>query len=132
MSLNYLGKGISFPLETQSNGQIAVAKDRQKIRQSIRLILGTAKGERIMRPEFGCGVHDLLFEPDSASLRGLVAHEVQTALVEWEPRIRVDSVSVVTAPNEPSKILASIQYTIRDKSSPSNIVYPFSLYESGE
>jgi len=129
MSLDYLGKGISFPLHSQSNGQIAISEDRQKIRQSIWLILGTAKGERLMRPEFGCGAHDLMFEPNSASLRGLVGHEVQSALIQWEPRIRVDSVSVETAQNDPAKMLVSVEYTIRDKSAPDNIVYPFSLYE---
>lgn len=128
MSLNFLGKGFSFPLQIDNSGCIKLSEEREKIQQSILLILSTAKGARMMRPEFGCAVHDFIFEPNSASLRGLIAQEVQLALIEWEPRIQVDQVTVETEVDQPSKILVSVKYTIRNKNTPDNLVYPFYLH----
>jgi uncharacterized protein len=127
---DFLGRGWAFP--------IALAPDRlrgfiggdEKIRQSIWLILSTTQGERQMLPEFGCGIHDLVFEPNTAALRGLVQAKVRDALVRWEPRIDVLDVRVETPlPDERNRLLIRIDYRIRSNNAFFNLVYPFFLDE---
>lgn len=112
-----------------SNGRLSYVSGMEMIRQSIFLILMTAPGERQMRPEFGCGVHDLVFEPNTAALHGLVQDKVQTALTKWEPRIDVLNVNVESPPQQGNLLLIHIDYRIRANNSFFNLVYPFFLNE---
>ena len=129
MADQYLGRGPSFPLRPDLRGRLAYVDNDEKVRQSIYLILSTALGERLMRPEFGCGIHDYVHQANTASLRGLLQQSVHAALVQWEPRIDVLQVRVETAPRDPCEIDIAIDYRIRDNNAQHNFVYPFFLNE---
>src|SRR5436309_16090858 len=118
MDTNFLGRGWSFPVKPGPGGRLSFAGGEEKIRQSIWLILSTAPGERQMRPGFGCGIHDLVFQPNTASLRGTVQDKVRSALNRFEPRIDVLEVRVETprpeAPDEARNyLLIRIDYRVR-------------------
>ncbi len=131
----YLGEGPAFPVAVR-DGALALHAGDQKIRESIWLILATAPGERVMRPTFGCGIHDLLFAANTAQTRALVVQRVQEALTTWEPRIDVLSVDA-SVPNDPGSglvdqrnvLLITIDYRIRANNAVFNLVYPFYLTE---
>ncbi len=122
-----LGTGWSFPLRIDSRGGVALSRDESDIEESIRIILSTAKGERRMRPNFGCDVHNLLFAPNNATTWGLAAHYVEEALGWWEPRIEVLEVDPHPDPDEPARLLINIKYRIKATNDPRSIVYPFYL-----
>jgi len=125
----YLGVGWKFPLQVTPGGKIAQARYEQRIEEALYLILSTAKGERVMLPEFGCGIHDLVFAPNNATTLTVVVHTVREALVAYEPRIDVLDVNAETAPEEPNLLLIRINYRIRANNALSNLVYPFYIGE---
>ena len=122
-----LGTGWYFPPRVDNRGGIDLSKHEVDIDQSIRIILGTAKGERRMRPNFGCDIHKLVFAPNNASTWGLAAHYVREALGWWEPRIEVTLVNPQNDPQDPSRLLIVIEYRIKATNDPRSIVYPFYL-----
>lgn len=124
MNASFLGRGWKFPVSLDG-GRIATSAYEESIRESIWIILATARGERRMRPEFGCGLHDLVFAPDSAETAGVAATEVREALILWEPRIELDDVEVQSDPSEPGRLLIHIEYRVRSTNSRFNLVYPF-------
>jgi hypothetical protein len=91
------------------------------------MILGTARGERVMRPDFGCGIHDLVFAVNNATTAGRVVGEVRQALIQWEPRIDVLDVTASPDATEPNRLLIEIEYRVRATNSRFNLVYPFYL-----
>jgi hypothetical protein len=111
------------------NGAILMAAYEQSVRQSIWIILGTAKGERVMRPDFGCGIYDMVFELNSAATAGKVAQAVRDALLLGEPRIVVRDVQVESR-NNSEVLLISIDYEVRATNNVFNLVYPFYLERS--
>lgn len=125
MAQEFIGAGWAFPLRTDATGSIALVTREQEIEESIHLILGTAYGERPMRPEFGCGIHDYVFAPANASTAGLVADAVRQSLERWEPRVDVVDVVVSPAPLDASTLYIDIRYTIRGTNDPRNLVFPF-------
>ena len=125
----FLGRGWSFPVRPDASGHLTFSAGDEKIRQSIWIILGTAPGERQMLPEFGCGIQDLLFQPNTAALRGLVQVQVRDALTRWEPRIDVLEVRVEIPPDGQNYLLIRIDYQVRSTNSIYNLVYPFFLNE---
>lgn len=126
-SENFLGQGWVFPVLPDDSGQILV-RDEADIRQAIRIILGTAQGERVMRPDFGAGLQPLVFEPINTSTMTLVKHRVEEALIAWEPRI--DKITVrVTADQLTGRLLIEIDYRVRSTNTFYNLVYPFYLRE---
>ncbi len=131
MGQEFLGTGWKFPVQLDGQGEIAFSRHEQDIRESIRIILGTAQGERVMRPDFGCGIHDYVFAPNNARTAGLVRHHVEEALSLWEPRIEVKEVRVEPDPSDKAVMLIVIDYLVRDTDSRFNLVYPFYL-ERGE
>jgi phage baseplate assembly protein W len=126
---DFIGQGWPFPVRQQADHTLALTGGEEKIRQSIMIILGTAQGERQMRPQFGCGIHDLLFQPNTSALRALVVDSVRSALTLWEPRIDVVGVSAETPPEGQNYLLIRIDYRIRSNNAFSNMVYPFFLTE---
>ena len=123
----FLGIGVAFPVAS-SAGQTAMAQHEEDIRQAIRIILGTAQGERVMRPDFGAGLKALVFEPLNTTTIALVKHRVEQALVTWEPRI--DQIQVaVTADPPRGRLDIDIHYRIRHTNTFYNLVYPFYLME---
>jgi len=126
---DFIGRGWPFPVRTDTDGRLRLTGGEEKIRQSIWIILGTAPGERQMRPDFGCGVHDLVFQPNTAGLRALVAQRVRESLTRWEPRIDVVEVKAETPPEGRNYLLIRIDYRIRGNNAFHNLVYPFFLNE---
>ena len=120
-----LGMGWSFPLRIDGRGGISLSRHENDIGESIRIVLSTAKGERRMRPDFGCDIHNLIFAPNNATTWGLAAHYVEEALGWWEPRIEVTEVDPRPDPEDASKLLINIKYLIKATNDPRNIVYPF-------
>ena len=133
MTKSFLGKGIGFPLQRVSpeSGQLQSADYEESVRQSVLIILGTAKGERVMRPDFGCGIYNLVFEPKTAATAGKITQEVQEALLRFEPRIDVVSIAVLPT-NDASgeQLMVNIRYQVRATNNVFNLVYPFYLERS--
>lgn len=123
---DFLGNGVKFPISTK-DGAIATSGGEELIRESVILILGTSKGERVMRPDFGCGINDLVFAPNSTSTATLIAFYVKEALMKWEPRIEVNEVQSYPDRNEPEKLNINITYTVKTTNTKKNLVYPFYL-----
>ena len=126
---SFLGRGWAFPLAPAGAGDIGMTEDEDDVRQAILLILETARGERAMRPEFGCGLRRLVFEPMGAALKTLVRKEVEDALISWEPRIDVQGVTVSEHRTVPGVLLIDIRYSVRATNTFYNLVYPFYLQE---
>jgi uncharacterized protein len=108
-----------------ARGRIALARRERDIEEAIQIILLTPKGQRPMRPEFGCQIHDLIFHPNDASTAGLAAYYVEEALAMWEPRIKVDDVDVRPDPEEPARMLIHVSYTIKATYDRRTLVFPF-------
>lgn len=104
-----------------------VAEYEESVDEAIQIILSTALGERVMRPNFGCGIHDLVFAPNSAATRGMAEHHVREALERWEPRIDVLDVKTVSSRGQDEELLIGIHYRVRLTDSRFNLVYPFYL-----
>ena len=127
MDDNFLGVGLAFPDEQDKKNQIKILRYEMAVQQSIWTILGTAKGERMMRPDFGCGIHDFVFSANSASTIAQIVSEVRQSLIEWEPRIDILEINVTPDENEDSKLLIIINYQVRTTNNRFNLVYPFYL-----
>jgi uncharacterized protein len=121
----FLGSGFAFPLRIEPRGGFAFASYEADVEQAIFHILSTAKGERVMVPDFGCGMHDLVFSPNTATQAGAVASEVRAALVRWEPRIDVLDVAVSIGGDQGELLEIRIDYRIRANNAFYNTVYPF-------
>ena len=125
----FLGVGWKFPLQVTPGGTIAQAKYEQRIEESIYLISSTAKGERVMLPDFGCGIHELVFGSNNTTTVALVVQKVREALVAFEPRIDVLDISAESAPDELNLLLIRINYRVRANNARGNLVYPFYIRE---
>ncbi|MFD9701897.1 GPW/gp25 family protein [Lentzea sp. NPDC059081] len=123
--MDFIGRGISFPVRTDATGSLALVDGDREIVESIRLILATAPGERPMRPEFGCAIHDLVFAPADSTTAGQIAYEVRQSLERWEPRIDLTDVVVDFAEVASGTLLIDIRYTLRTTNDPRNLVFPF-------
>ena len=122
----FLGKGWQFPVGVDAGGALAVAEYEESVRQAIWVVLGTAKGERVMRPDFGCGIYDMVFGVNSSTTASEAAEEVRDALVSFEPRI--DVLGVEVSPGGDGEVLyVSIDYQVRATNTVFNLVYPFYL-----
>ena len=127
---DFLGIGWKFPLQVTPAGQIAQARYEQRIEESIFLILSTAQGERAMLPDFGCGIHELVFAPNNPVTLSRVTQSVRKALTSYEPRIDVLDVSAESAPGQDNLLLIRISYRIRANNAVGNMVYPFYVSEA--
>ena len=129
MDRDLIGQGWPFPTKPDPNGKLGFLGGGDRIKQSIWIILSTAAGERQMLPDFGCGIQDLVFQPNTAALRGVVQQHVRDALVKWEPRVNVLDVRVETPPEGRNYLLIRIDYQVLANNSLYNLVYPFFLNE---
>ncbi len=128
---DFLGSGWRFPPRLDDRGQIELVHEEADVEEAIRIVLGTRKGERPMRPEFGCEIHDLVFAPNDPSTIGLARRYAQEALLMWEPRI--DRVDIQAAPSHgESAILLDVRYRIVATNSTRNLVFPFYTIPGGE
>jgi len=124
---NFLGKGLAFPIRPDGRGRIEWAANARGIADSVRLILGTAPGERVMRPDFGCAIHDLVFHPVSPNTCAAVTMYVVQSLRKWEFRITDLRVDSYPDPNAENTILIAIEYKVIETNHVNNLVYPFYL-----
>jgi len=123
----FLGSGWRWPMTIDSQGGVALVHEEADIREAIINILQTAPGERVMRPEYGCAIHDLIFAPMNARTMGLIVRYVQQALGRWEPRIEVPDVEVDVDPDDDSRVLIQVRYRIKSTHDERSLVYPFYL-----
>jgi phage baseplate assembly protein W len=121
----FIGRGFSWPMEVDHTGSIRLTESVDDLDRSIRIVLVTAPGERVMRPQFGCRIWELLFEPVTPNLLGLIAEAVRQALAQWEPRIEVQDVVPKPDDDEPSMVRIEITYRVRATNDRRNLVYPF-------
>jgi phage baseplate assembly protein W len=122
-----IGTGWAFPLGANGRGGIAMSRGETDIEQAIRIILGTAKGERRMRPDFGCQIHDLVFASNDDSTWGLARYYVDDALAMWEPRIDVLDIAVGPNLDNPARLDINLSYRVRATKDARTLVYPFYL-----
>jgi uncharacterized protein len=125
VSNEFIGSGWGFPVQVDATGGIRLVSRETEIEQSIRLILSTAPGERPMRPEFGCAIHEHVFAPADGRTAGRIELAVREALRRWEPRVDVLHVTVGRHPAEADALLLDIRYTTGDVNDPRNLVFPF-------
>ncbi|MFI9025656.1 GPW/gp25 family protein [Streptomyces sp. NPDC053560] len=129
MSGQFVGSGWSFPLRISPTGGIALVSGEREVEEAMRLVLATAPGERPMRPEFGCAIHDMVFAPVNEATAGRIQHEVYASLDRWEPRIEVDDVTV-TAGDDQGVLFIDVRYSIRGTNNPRSLVFPFYVIPS--
>jgi uncharacterized protein len=125
MSDDFIGRGWAFPIRTDATGGIALVGREQELAESVELILRTAKGDRPMRPEFGCGIWDEVFSPMDATTAGRVAYDVRAALERWEPRIDVTAVDVTIREGVDGLLDVHVTYSERETNDRRNLVFPF-------
>jgi phage baseplate assembly protein W len=132
MSENILiGRGWAFPVGIDATGGLRLASDEPEIEQAIAVVIGTSPGERVMRPEFGCRIHELVFAPNNPETVGLARRHVEEALGMWEPRIEVEEVEVSEDFEEldRGRLNIRVTYTVRGTKDSRSLVYPFYLIE---
>jgi len=122
---DFLGVGWAFPVGVDARGRIALARQERDIEEAMRIILLTPKGQRVMRPEFGCQIHDLMFAPNDATTAGLAAYYVEEALGMWEPRIHVKEVNARPDPENQGRLLIDILYEVKATHDSRSLVFPF-------
>ncbi len=127
MAKDFLGVGWKFPVRLSSTGEFELSQYEKDIEESILIILKTAKGERFLHPEFGCGIYDYVFSPVNSTTLSLIQKEVEDSLRLYEPRIDVERVKATY--KEEGTVLIEIEYTVRSSNSRRNLVYPFYLKE---
>ncbi len=127
---SFLGVGWKFPVDLDRRKGIAMSQFEENIEESILIILGTALGERVMRPDFGCAVHDLIFAPNNSNTHGLVIYHVKEALTKWEPRIQALKIDAFADLSELNKLVTSIEYQVIATNNVFNLVFPFYLQKS--
>jgi phage baseplate assembly protein W len=127
-----IGSGLAFPLQVDRRGGIALASDETDVEQAIELILATAPGERPMRPEFGCGVHDFVFDSIDANTIGQMELAIRDALDRWEPRVVVETVVFNLDEVAEGRLIIDIGYRVRVTNTMRNLVYPFYVIPAEE
>jgi phage baseplate assembly protein W len=133
MAEEFVGAGWAFfPMRTDVTGRVVLVTHEQEIEESIRLILATAPGERPMRPDFGCAIHDFVFAPADAATAGQIAFEVRAALDRWEPRVDVLEIRVELDGGDEGTLHIQIGYRIRGTNDPRNLVFPFYVIPASE
>lgn len=127
MKRNFLGQGLGFPLRINNRGNLTLSEGERSIEESVRIILGTAPGERVMRPDFGCRVHELIFHPNNHSTSSLASYYAREALIKLEPRIRDVEVDAYPDPMDDNVLQLRISYRVIATNDMRNMVYPFYL-----
>ncbi len=122
---SFVGRGFFWPMQIDHTGAIRLTEGAADIDRSMAVILATAPGERLMRPQFGCRIWELMFEPVTANLLGLMAHSVREALAQWEPRALVESVQPIPDEKDSSLITIHVTYRVKSTNDRRNLVYPF-------
>ena len=123
--VSFIGRGISWPMGVDHTGSLRMSEGPADLDRSIRVVIATAPGERVMRPEFGCRVWELLFEPVTPNLLGQMAQAVRDALAQWEPRATIEDVVVHQDDDDHALVHIGVQYVVKATNDKRNLVYPF-------
>lgn len=127
---SFLGNGWKFPVQVdETTGRIMTSRYEEDIQEAIRLIVMTGKGERVMRPDFGCGLQEYLFQGLDYETVTQMRAEIEEALTVWEPRITEIEADVVP---DDGKMLIHVSYVVRSTNNPYNLVFPYYLTEGTE
>ena len=129
---DFLGRGLRFPVSVNLNGGVSSSQLEENVRQCIFIILGTAPGERINRPDFGCQIHDLMFAPNNALTAAQAEIYCEEAIMKYEPRVEEINCRARTNPDEPNRLDIRIEYVIAGKNDKRNLVFPFYLRDEEE
>lgn len=122
---DFVGNGWTYPLRVGPRGGVALVAGAEKINVALNMIISTAPGERVMRPEFGCRIWDMVFAGTDPNSRGLMAQMVRDAIARWEARVDLEQVVVKVDPDHPSRVLIDVAYVIKATNDRRNLVYPF-------
>ncbi|MDQ1713578.1 MAG: uncharacterized protein QOE45_3028 [Frankiaceae bacterium] len=122
---SFIGRGISWPMGVDHTGALALTSGAGDIDRSLRIVLATAPGERVMRPQFGCRIWEMMFEPVTENLLGAMGEAVLDAVAQWEPRIEVNDVNVLADDDDASLVRILLRYTVKTTNDERNLVYPF-------
>ena len=128
---DFIGRGVTFPLRVDQSGSIAMTKGADDIDSTIRMVLTTAPGERLMRPQFGCRIWELIFEPINANTMGLMREAVKEAIGRWEPRVTLEDVRLQADEASSGRVFIEIDYLVRTTNDRRNLVYPFYVIPQG-
>jgi Bacteriophage baseplate protein W len=126
---DFLGRGFRFPVSVNLNGGFSSSQLEENVRQSIFIILGTAPGERLNRPDFGCRIHDLMFAPNNPITSARAEIYCEEAIYKHEPRVQNVTCTAMPNPDQPNVLELKVQYMIANQSSQRNLVFPFYLRE---
>lgn len=121
----FVGRGFYWPMQVDHTGAIRLTDGADDLDRSMAVVLATAPGERVMRPQFGCRIWDLLFEPVTANLLGLMSEAVRDALAQWEPRVFVEEVTPTPDEKDNALIVINVRYRVKATNDRRNLVYPF-------
>jgi uncharacterized protein len=124
-SKDFLGTGWAFPVGVDARGRIALVRRERDVEEAMMMILLTPVGQRVMRPDFGCRIHELVFASNDASTEGLAVYYVEEALTRWEPRITLREVTADADPLNPERLLIHIEYEIKASYDRRTLVFPF-------
>lgn len=128
MTADFIGAGVAFPLRVDHTGRVAMSTGAEALEQAMVAIISTAKGERVMRPDFGCAIWEDVFESINATTLGRIEQHVREALGQWEPRAVIEDVRATPVDDGSSydgRVDIAVRYTIRDRNETRNLVYPF-------
>lgn len=128
--IDFWGKGLKYPVSVKRS-KLLTSVGEDSIKESIMLILGTARGERVMRPDFGCRLNDMVFSSNDLGTATLIQTYVEEALLNWEPRIEVQNVSATMIKEEPI-VEINVEYIVKSSNCKANLVYPFYLESVGK
>ena len=124
-SKDFLGTVWAFPFGVDARGRIALVRRERDVEEAMMMILLTPVGQRVMRPDFGCRIHELVFASNDASTEGLAVYYVEEALTRWEPRITLREVTADADPSNPERLLIHIEYEIKASYDRRTLVFPF-------
>lgn len=130
MDKPFLGRGWKFPVQVDPiTGRVLMSEGEEDIEEAIKIIMRTAKGERVMRSDFGCGLDRFVFDTTDETTLHLLETTVSEAIRDWEPRVTDVDVKAVPDSKDPGKLLLRVDYRVRSTNNLFNLVYPFYLYE---
>ncbi len=122
---DFLGAGWAFPIGVDARGRVALARKERDIEEAMVMILLTPPGQRVMRPEFGCRIHELIFAPNDATTAGLAAYYVREALTFWEPRVTIEDVKAAPSTDDPARLDIHVRYQVKATLDERTLVFPF-------
>lgn len=127
LKTDIVGRGWHFPPKIGSQGGLALTHDRNEIEQAMNIIIKTVPGQRVMRPTFGCRIHELIFAPNNQTTAAQAARYVKDALLMWEPRIVITDVQTHIDRDMADCLLVEVNYIVKSTGDPRSLVFPFYL-----